>query len=803
GADPLQKDSKVAVVKVQAIGAAPRQVTMKGLYFQQSSTSEEITFVFQERENLPVTEDNYVKLQVKACALSQINTKLLAEMKMEKDFFPVGREVAGIVLDAERRDILRYGVNNHMAQILILRTKALGTIAIQLAHHRGAKVISTACSLEDKQCLERFRPSIARVIDVSNGKAQVAESCLEETGGLGVDIVLDAGVRLYNKDDEPTVKLQLLPHKHDIITLLGVGGHWVTTEENLQLDPPDSHCLFLKGATVAFLNDELRILKDVMEKLSTGVFRPQLDEPIPLYEAKVTMEVVQKNQGRKKQLDEPFPVLKPEFPCKLLRKAAVAMLGKRGGRLRLRSRRADFLSGLSVSGGGGGGPGPSLQLWTSPLRSGSLSKGQLKCDFLDSNQENDLLWEEKIPERTAITELPQSPHVSFSESDIPFSESTELPVDWSIKTRLLFASSQPFTWADHLKAQEEAQGVIQHCRATEVTLPQSIQDPKLSTELRCAFQQSLIYWLHPALSVSFTSLYNLLKTKLCPYFYVCTYQFTVLFRAAGLAGDDVVTALISPTTRGIREAMKNEGIEFSLPLIKESGHEKRKASGTSLGHGEEQAVSDEDEEESFSWLEEMGVQDKIKKPDVLSIKLRKEIHEVQMDHRPESVVLVKGTNTFTLLNFLINCKSLIATSGPQAGLPPTLLSPIAFRGATMQMLKARSVNVKAQAPSGYRDQFSLEITGPIMPHSLHSVTMLLRSSQSGSFSAGLYTHEPTAVFNICPPKDKVLDKEAVHEELANCGLHPKTLDHLSRTPILGKSSLRHVEMSDYIYNWRS
>ena len=85
-------------------------------------------------------------------------------------------------------------------------------------------------------------------------------------------------------------------------------------------------------------------------------------------------------------------------------------------------------------------------------------------------------------------------------------------------------------------------------------------------------------------------------------------------------------------------------------------------------------------------------------------------------------------------------------------------------------LKARSVNVKTQAPSGYRDQFSLEITGPIMPHSLHSLTMLLRSSQSGSFSAGLYTHEPTAVFNICPPKDKVLDK--VSRQLVNrfsCG----------------------------------
>nr|XP_010588603.1 protein downstream neighbor of Son isoform X1 [Loxodonta africana]XP_010588605.1 protein downstream neighbor of Son isoform X1 [Loxodonta africana] len=455
---------------------------------------------------------------------------------------------------------------------------------------------------------------------------------------------------------------------------------------------------------------------------------------------------------------------------------------------------------------------------------------------LDSNQENDLLWEEKFPE-TTITELSKTPPVS-SETDIPSSESAELPVDWSIKTRLLVTSSQPFAWADHLKAHEEAQGLVQHCRGTEVTLPEHIQDTRLSTELRCAFQQSLFYWLHPALpwlplfprigadrrmagktspwsndetlqhvlmsdwSVSFTSLYNLLKTKLCPYFYVCTYQFTVLFRAAGFAGSDVITAVISPTTRGLREAMKNEGIEFSLPLIKENTH-KKKTSGASLGHGEEQPISDEDEEESFSWLEEMGVQDKIKKPDIHSIKLRKEKHEVQMDHRPESVVLVKGINTFTLLNFLINCKSLVATSGPQAGLPPTLLSPVAFRGATMQMLKARSVNVKTQALSGYKDQFSLEITGPVMPHSLHSVTMLLKSSQAGSFSAGLYTHEPTAVFNICPPVDKELDKETVRKELANCGLHPKTLDQLSQVPLLGKSSLRHVEMSDYTYNWRS
>lgn len=457
--------------------------------------------------------------------------------------------------------------------------------------------------------------------------------------------------------------------------------------------------------------------------------------------------------------------------------------------------------------------------------------------LLDSNGENNLPWEEASHERT-VTELSQSQHVPFSESDTTSSEGAELPADWSIKTRLLFTSSQPFSWADHLKAQEEAQGLVQHCRATEVTLPQSVEDPKLSTELRCAFQQTLVYWLHPAFSwlplfprigadkkmagkpspwsndetlhqtlmsdwsVSFTSLYNLLKTKLCPFFYVCTYQFTVLFRAAGLAGSDVVTALVSPTTRGLREAMKNEGVEFSLPLLEESGR-KKKGRGADLESEEGPAASDEDEEESFSWLEEIGVQDQIKKPDMISVKLLRDKNEVQMDHRAESVALVKGLNTFTLLNFLINCKSLVATSGAQAGLPPTLLSPVAFRGASMQMLKARSINVKTQDLSGYRDKFSLEITGPIMPHALQSVIMLLRSSQRGSFSVGMYAHEPTAAFNVCLPLEKEPHRKDAPKDLANCGLHPKTLQQLSQIPLLGKSSLRNVEMNDYIFNWRS
>jgi len=63
------------------------------------------------------------------------------------------------------------------------------------------------------------------------------------------------------------------------------------------------------------------------------------------------------------------------------------------------------------------------------------------------------------------------------------------------------------------------------------------------------------------------------------------------------------------------------------------------------------------------------------------------------------------------------------------------------------VFQARSINAKARVDLAYEDVFSLEIVGPVLPHSLHSLTMLLKAAQRGAFSAALYTHEPTAVFN--------------------------------------------------------
>lgn len=73
----------------------------------------------------------------------------------------------------------------------------------------------------------------------------------------------------------------------------------------------------------------------------------------------------------------------------------------------------------------------------------------------------------------------------------------------------------------------------------------------------------------------------------------------------------------------------------------------------------------------------------------------KEGHVMSVDHKPESVICVKGLHTFTLINFFINWKGVVASSGSQAGLPPTLLAPSAFRGATMHTLKVFGAHTRS------------------------------------------------------------------------------------------------------------
>ncbi|KAM8739164.1 quinone oxidoreductase-like protein 1 isoform 2-T2 [Acanthopagrus schlegelii] len=340
---------------------------MKGLYCRAGAGDAEPKFVIQETSLPEVLSGNLVRVQVKACGLSPLDLKLLADVGIQRDLIPVGREVAGVVqqvgnkvsffqpedevvgilpldspcsglcdvIDIDEHYLvqkpeklssvcvaaaLRDGLCAYTALHTHARMAAghtllvtdgassFGLMCIQLACYHGVKVLTTSHSPQKHTFLEQLRPSVAKVIPVYDGSPDLLSVVLEETGGLGVDIVIDSGVHLH---EEASEEAKLLPHKHDIISVLGVGGHWVTSHKDLQLDPPDCRLLHLKSASLTFLNPEvwtasssqqgryLHILKDIVDKMSTGVLRPQPEEAVPLYEATVAMETVQRHQKTK------------------------------------------------------------------------------------------------------------------------------------------------------------------------------------------------------------------------------------------------------------------------------------------------------------------------------------------------------------------------------------------------------------------------------------------------------------------------------------------------------------------------
>ncbi|KAM9804191.1 quinone oxidoreductase-like protein 1 [Neosynchiropus ocellatus] len=336
---------------------------MKGLFYQADVT--EPDFVSEELRVPDAVNDHHVRVLVKACGLRPVDTQLLADVGVQKPLIPVGREVVGVVLqvgpnvtflqpndevagllpldssysglcgviDIEEQYLvqkpaklpsatvasaLQDGLCAYMAlhmhahvaagQTLLVIDGAspLGLMCIQLACYHSVKVLTTSRSPQDHDFLQQLRPAVARVIAIHNNSSDLLSDVLEETGGIGVDVVIDAGACLQENEE-----VMLNPDKHDIISVLAVGGHWVTAHQDLQLDPPDCRFLFLKSACVSFLNPEvwtaaaaqqgrfLHILKDLMDKMAAGILRPQSVEPVPFGEMLDVMKMVQSGQRRK------------------------------------------------------------------------------------------------------------------------------------------------------------------------------------------------------------------------------------------------------------------------------------------------------------------------------------------------------------------------------------------------------------------------------------------------------------------------------------------------------------------------
>lgn len=269
----------------------------------------------------------------------------------------------------------------------------------------------------------------------------------------------------------------------------------------------------------------------------------------------------------------------------------------------------------------------------------------------------------------------------------------------------------------------------------------------------------------------------MLRVRHCPYFYLCANSFTVLFRAAGIGGRVEINALITPTSRGFRAALKQEDIEFTMPLKTtsdkenpnkslDSGNETQSNSFSNFpddnkldtskenasGIDDEGVENDSDDEDEEKWLASLGVDaSEIKK---ISTKHARLIHneECADDSTDQSVVLVEGVECQALFNFLLNAKSTITKVGRLAGIPPTLLASVAFPGATLKTLQVRASTVRMDDINYY----SMELKGVILPHILHYLCNLMRETKE-KFSATMVNCPNTKALSIAA--QKLIDRE--------------------------------------------
>uniref|UniRef100_H2XXS5 Uncharacterized protein n=1 Tax=Ciona intestinalis TaxID=7719 RepID=H2XXS5_CIOIN len=419
-----------------------------------------------------------------------------------------------------------------------------------------------------------------------------------------------------------------------------------------------------------------------------------------------------------------------------------------------------------------------------------------------------------------------------------------LPADWSIKTKARFLSPSSFAWCARVRGNEEAKSITRSVRCQKLETTTQTQ-----SDLRIELCKCLVYHQHPSVpwfklfprfgsdcrlvpgitteplstehaktcmydswAAAFRSSYQLLRENLCPYFYICAQQYTALFRSAVVSPCCEVNCLITPTSMGFRKSLKSEGIEFTMPLqqlnTQQSDSVNSDVKDLNEGSKENRPVAEKNvEADEVGWLVYVFIeQEEQQWKDIsngLQFRKNKEINlAVRSDGQPRTAVLVKGmTQTQILFNYLLNCKSSTANSGPQAGVPPTILSPVPFIGSSLKKLDLRAGIAKSAKKSGVpKERFSLDISGPLMPHQLSGIITLLNKTQDdGNFTCAFGTHMYTAPFNA--PSDATMgnNKEPPSSDMQKCGIAENFVARLtSTTPV----TIRQIEVENEKYNWQ-
>ena len=139
-------------------------------------------------------------------------------------------------------------------------------------------------------------------------------------------------------------------------------------------------------------------------------------------------------------------------------------------------------------------------------------------------------------------------------------------------------------------------------------------------------EQSQTEWVE-----SLSCVYRSLRNNMCPYFYVCTRQFTALFSAPKIRGSTEFTAVLSQSTASIRKALEDEAIPFEMPLAPTFAQDRAKA------------------KEKQRELEELQTQ--------LGVNLQSMLKRKTIDFKPQSMLSFHGhEGVYGLYEFLCNWK---------------------------------------------------------------------------------------------------------------------------------------------------
>ncbi|CAH2074454.1 unnamed protein product, partial [Iphiclides podalirius] len=334
--------------------------------------------------------------------------------------------------------------------------------------------------------------------------------------------------------------------------------------------------------------------------------------------------------------------------------------------------------------------------------------------------------------------------------------------------------------------------------------------------------------LHRDWTESFRSLFQLLRARHCPYFYVCANTFTCLFRAAGMCGVSEPCALIAPTTRGFRQTLRQEDVEFTMPLRpkdnkkrlnnSEEGRPKSSSFDSCYDTMDDAKTAQDaqgdhlsgDEEDPDQFLSQLGLESEdLRKINNAQARLAHSA-ESSVDSAAASLVAVRGADAQALFNFLLNCKSVAGDTGALAGVPPTLLAPTAFHGGALHSLQFRENTVHVDSKKYY----SIELRGPILPTTVPALFKVLRSSSAAHFSATFAHLQPTLAFSWAAESiaedESTKENEPNHftkafnkENLSDCGISEEMLQlFCSSDPSLVKSldSVKY-NAEDDTYTW--